>query len=35
MGTAQGKIDALRENGALVAETLSEIPKLVKKALNR
>jgi succinyl-CoA synthetase alpha subunit len=35
MGTAQSKIDALRENGALIAETLSEIPELVKKALSR
>jgi succinyl-CoA synthetase alpha subunit len=35
MGTAQSKIDALRENGALIAETLSEISVLVKKALSR
>ncbi|MDH4211399.1 MAG: succinate--CoA ligase subunit alpha [candidate division WOR-3 bacterium] len=33
MGTAASKIRALDENGALIAETLSEIPMLVKKAL--
>ncbi len=33
MGTAASKIKALDENGALIAETLSEIPMLVKKAL--
>ncbi len=33
MGTAQSKIEALRKNGAIIAETLSEIPVLVKKAL--
>jgi succinyl-CoA synthetase alpha subunit len=33
MGTAQSKIDALSSNGALIAETLSEIPDLVRKAL--
>ncbi len=33
MGTAQSKIDALRSNGAIIAETLSEIPGLVKKSL--
>jgi succinyl-CoA synthetase alpha subunit len=32
MGTAQSKIEALRSNGALMAETLSEIPDLIKKA---
>jgi succinyl-CoA synthetase alpha subunit len=35
MGTAQSKIDALEKHGALIAETLSEIPKLVKKALDK
>jgi succinyl-CoA synthetase alpha subunit len=34
MGTAQSKIKTLAKHGALVAETLSEIPALVKKALN-
>jgi succinyl-CoA synthetase alpha subunit len=33
MGTARSKIDALEKNGALIAETLSEIPELVKKVL--
>lgn len=33
MGTAQSKIDALRSNGAIIAETLSEIPTLVKRSL--
>lgn len=33
MGTAQSKIEALRVNGARIAETLSEIPQLVKDAL--
>ncbi len=33
MGTAQSKIEALRSNGAVLAETLSEIPFLVKKEL--
>jgi succinyl-CoA synthetase alpha subunit len=33
MGTAQSKISALKENGAIIAETLSEIPTLVKKAI--
>ena len=33
MGTAQSKIDALKKNGAIIAETLSEIPTLVKKAI--
>jgi succinyl-CoA synthetase alpha subunit len=33
MGTAQSKIDALARNGALLAETLSEIPNIIKKAL--
>ncbi len=35
MGTAQSKIDALEKNGALIAETLSDIPRLVKRALSR
>lgn len=35
MGTATSKIAALKENGALIAETLSEIPELVKKALGK
>jgi succinyl-CoA synthetase alpha subunit len=35
MGTAQSKIDALRSNGAIIAETLSEIPELVKKTLRK
>lgn len=34
MGTAQSKIDALQSHGAVIAETLSEIPQLVRKALN-
>jgi len=33
MGTAMGKIEALKSNAAIIAETLSEIPELVKKAL--
>jgi succinyl-CoA synthetase alpha subunit len=33
MGTAQNKIDLLSKSGALIAETLSEIPILMKKAL--
>ncbi|MGB9721610.1 MAG: succinate--CoA ligase subunit alpha [bacterium] len=33
MGTAQSKIQSLKDNGAMVAETLSEIPVLVKKSL--
>ncbi len=33
MGTAQSKIDALKANGAVMADTLSEIPVLVKEAL--
>lgn len=33
MGTAQSKIEALKANGAIIAETLSEIPDLVKKAI--
>jgi succinyl-CoA synthetase alpha subunit len=35
MGTATSKIAALKENGALIAETLSEIPELVGKALSK
>ncbi len=35
MGTAESKIDTLKANGALIAETLSEIPQLVKRALTR
>ena len=34
MGTAQSKIDALSRHGAQIAETLSEIPVLLKKALD-
>jgi len=33
MGTAESKVEALKENGAIIAETLSEIPELVKEAL--
>ncbi|MCK4307138.1 succinate--CoA ligase subunit alpha [candidate division WOR-3 bacterium] len=33
LGTAQSKITALKSSGVLIAETLSEIPVLVKKAL--
>lgn len=33
IGTAQSKIEALRNNHALIAETLSEIPALIKKIL--
>ncbi|UCC11071.1 MAG: succinate--CoA ligase subunit alpha [candidate division WOR-3 bacterium] len=33
MGTAQSKIDALRSNGAYLAETFSEIPALVRLAI--
>jgi succinyl-CoA synthetase alpha subunit len=33
MGTAISKIKALKQNGALIAETLSEIPELIKEAL--
>lgn len=33
MGTAHSKIEALKNNGALIAETLSEIPYLLKKLL--
>ncbi len=33
MGTAKSKIEALQLNGARIAETLSEIPQLVKDAL--
>ncbi|OGC41951.1 succinate--CoA ligase subunit alpha [candidate division WOR-3 bacterium RBG_13_43_14] len=33
MGTAKSKIEALRANGAIIAETFSEIPELVRKAL--
>jgi succinyl-CoA synthetase alpha subunit len=35
MGTAQSKINALEQNGALIAETLGDIPKLVKKVLDK
>lgn len=35
MGTAQSKIEALRNNGALIADTLSEIPVLLKKVLKK
>jgi len=34
MGTAHSKIEALKEHGALIADTFSEIPVLVKRALN-
>jgi len=34
VGTAESKIEALKESGALIAETLSEIPELVKKAIS-
>lgn len=34
MGTADSKIDALAKYGACIAETLSEIPELVRKALD-
>jgi succinyl-CoA synthetase alpha subunit len=33
MGNAESKIEALRSNNAILAETLSEIPELVKKAI--
>jgi succinyl-CoA synthetase alpha subunit len=33
MGTAQSKLDALAANGAHIAETLSEIPTLVDRAI--
>lgn len=33
IGTAQSKIEALKNNHALIAETLSEIPALIKKIL--
>lgn len=33
MGTAQSKIDALKSNGAYLAETFGEIPALVNRAL--
>jgi len=33
MGTAQSKITALKNNGALIAENLSEIPELLRKVL--
>lgn len=33
MGTARSKIDSLARHGAIIAETLGEIPVLVKKAL--
>jgi succinyl-CoA synthetase alpha subunit len=35
MGTAQSKIDSLRANGALIAETLSQIPILVKDVIKK
>jgi succinyl-CoA synthetase alpha subunit len=35
MGTAASKIDALEKNGAIIAQTLSEIPELVKKSIGR
>uniref|UniRef100_A0A7C4TFK7 Succinate--CoA ligase [ADP-forming] subunit alpha n=1 Tax=candidate division WOR-3 bacterium TaxID=2052148 RepID=A0A7C4TFK7_UNCW3 len=33
MGTAQSKIEALKNNGAIIAQTLGEIPRLVKRAI--
>ena len=33
LGTAQSKINALKSSGVLIAETLSEIPTLIKKTL--
>jgi succinyl-CoA synthetase alpha subunit len=33
MGTAKSKIETLKTNGAIIAQTLSEIPILVKRAL--
>ncbi len=33
MGTAESKINALREAGAIISDTLKDIPELVKKAL--
>lgn len=33
MGTAHGKIEALQKHGAILAQTLSEIPVLIKRAL--
>jgi succinyl-CoA synthetase alpha subunit len=35
MGTAPSKIMALKQNGAYIAETLSEIPVLVSKAIEK
>jgi succinyl-CoA synthetase alpha subunit len=35
MGTALSKIEALKEHGALIADTFSQIPILVKRALNK
>ncbi len=35
LGTAESKIEALRTSGALIAQTLSEIPQLVKQTLRR
>jgi succinyl-CoA synthetase alpha subunit len=35
MGTAQSKLDALEKHGALIAETLSDIPSLVNRALGK
>lgn len=35
IGTAQSKIEALKNNGALIAETLSEIPVLLKRVLKK
>lgn len=35
MGTAKSKIEALKTNGAIIAQTLSEIPELVKKAIGK
>lgn len=35
MGTAESKINALREAGALISDTLKDIPALIRKALGR
>jgi succinyl-CoA synthetase alpha subunit len=35
MGTAQSKLDALEKHGAIIAETLSDIPRLVKQVLGK
>ena len=35
MGTAQSKVDALQNAGALVADRTSDVPAMVKQLLNR